>query len=66
MKHLLLPAQVERGCFRQRFTEYVLVSLKHTEEKNKAINSPLSVLCVLLDVCNAPINQSKWEENVHL
>lgn len=65
MKHLLLPAQVEKGCFRQQLTEYVLVPLKHKEEKI-SINSPLSVVCVLVDVCNAPFNELKWEENVHL
>lgn len=33
MKHLLLPAQVEEDCLRQRLTEYVLVPLKHKEEQ---------------------------------
>lgn len=64
MKHLLLPAQVEEDCFRQRLTEYVLVPLKHKEEKS--INSPLSVLYMLEDVCNAAFNDVKWEENVLL
>lgn len=57
MKHLLLPAQVEKDCFRQQLTEYVLVPLKHKEEKS--INSPLSVLYMLVDVCNAPFNNLK-------
>lgn len=57
VKHLLLPAQVEKGCcFRQRFTEYVLVPLKHKREK-KSINSLLSVLYIPLDLCNAPFNE---------
>lgn len=62
MKHLLLPAQVEKGCFRQRFTEYVRVPLKH----KKSINSLLSVFCMLVDVCDAALNESKWKENGHL
>lgn len=68
MKHLLLPAQVEKVCFRQWFSENVLVPPKHKEakKKKKSINSLLSVLCLLVDVCNVPFNESKWEKNVHL
>lgn len=60
MKHLLLPAQVGKGCFRQRLTESVLVPLKYKEA------TYLLIVCVLLDVCNAPFIELKWEEIDHL
>lgn len=35
MRHLLLPDQIEKGCFRQQFNEYVLVPFELKERKKK-------------------------------